>query len=186
MYPERYETYVEVEKMSVPLCGAGRPGHFRGVATVVTKLFNIVRPHVAVFGQKDFQQLQIIRRLARDLNLDVEIVAHSTVREKDGLALSSRNSYLDPSERQAALCLHRALKLAESLVSRGETSCAAIRNAVSEEITREPRSRIDYVELRDPLDLEAVSRIERPTLLALAVWIGKARLIDNIVLAPGS
>jgi pantoate--beta-alanine ligase len=185
MYPERYQTYVDVEEMGAPLCGAGRPGHFRGVATVVAKLFNIVRPHVAVFGQKDFQQLQIIRRLARDLNLDVEIVAHPTVREKDGLALSSRNSYLDPSERQAALCLYRALKVAESLVQRGENNCATILSAVTAEITREPRARVDYAELRDPESLKEVGRIERPTLLALAVWIGKARLIDNIILAPG-
>ena len=185
MYPVNHQTYVEVEKLSVPLCGANRPGHFRGVATVVTKLFNIVRPHVAIFGEKDFQQLQIIRRLVRDLNLNVEIAAHPTVREGDGLALSSRNSYLDPSERQAALCLYRSLKVAESLVQHGERDAASLLTAVTKEIAREPRARIDYAELCHPENLRAVDRIDQATILALAVWIGKARLIDNIILDPG-
>ena len=184
MYPSNYQTHIEVEKLSAPLCGASRPGHFRGVATAVTKLFNIVRPHVAIFGQKDFQQLQIIRRLVQDLNLDIEIVGHPTVREKDGLALSSRNSYLDAEERRAALCLYRSLKLAESLIQRGARESDLILAAVKREITREPRARIDYAQLCHPETLQAVDRIEQATLLALAVWIGKARLIDNIILDP--
>jgi pantoate--beta-alanine ligase len=185
IYPDNYQTSIEVENLSVPLCGASRPGHFRGVATVVAKLFNIARPHIAVFGQKDFQQLQIVRRLVQDLNLDVEIVAHPTVREKDGLALSSRNSYLDAEERQAALCIYRSLKLAESLVQSGERRGDFVLAAIRSEIEKEPRARIDYVQLCHPQTLHAVEQIQQPTLLALAVWFGKARLIDNTTLDPG-
>jgi pantoate--beta-alanine ligase len=184
IYPDGFQTSVAVDELGAPLCGASRPGHFRGVATVVAKLFNIVRPHLAVFGQKDFQQLQIIRRLVRDLNFDIEIVAHPTVRDQDGLALSSRNNYLDAAERQAALCLSRSLRLAASLVQNGERAGTRILAAVVGEITREPRVRIDYAELRHPETLQKIERIEAPALLALAVWIGKARLIDNAILEP--
>src|SRR5262245_7454486 len=184
MYPDGNRTHVEVEELSGRLCGASRPGHFGGVATVVAKLLNIVRPHVAVFGQKDFQQLQIIRRLVLDLNLGVEIVAHPTVREKDGLAMSSRNAYLNAKERQTAVSLSRSLKLAASMVQRGERRAAPILAAVKNEIEKETCARIDYVELCDPETLEPVAVVEQPTLLALAVWFGRARLIDNTILDP--
>ncbi len=182
MYPRGYQTYVDVEAVSRPLCGVHRPGHFRGVATVVLKLFNIVRPHVAVFGLKDYQQVQVIRRMLLDLNLDVEIVACATVREPDGVAMSSRNRYLGAAEREAAACLQSALGKAEALVRGGETSAAKVRDAVVAEIRRQPLARLEYADLCDPDDLEPVSEIRGSTLLALCAWVGKARLIDNRVL----
>ena len=184
MYPDDHQTHVEVGELGARLCGVSRPGHFRGVATVVAKLFNIVRPHVAIFGQKDFQQLQVIRRLVLDLNLGVEIVSHPTVRERDGLAMSSRNAYLNAQERQAAVSLSRSLKLAGSLVRGGERRAAPILAAVKNEIEKEACARIDYVELCDPQSLQPVAAVEGPTLLALAVWFGRARLIDNAILDP--
>ncbi len=185
MYPRGYQTYVDVEEVSRPLCGAHRPGHFRGVATVVLKLFNIVRPHVALFGLKDYQQVQVIRRMLLDLNLDVEIVACPTVREPDGVAMSSRNRYLGAAERAAAACLERALSKAQTLVRGGETRAANVRDAVVAEIRRQPLARIEYADLCDPDDLEPVSEIRGPTLLALCAWVGKARLIDNRILGVG-
>lgn len=182
MYPRGYQTYVDVEDVSRPLCGAHRPGHFRGVATVVLKLFNIVRPHVAVFGLKDYQQVQVIRRMLVDLNLDVEIVACPTVREPDGVAMSSRNRYLGAAEREAAACLQSALCKAQALVRGGEASAARVRDTVVAEIRRQPLARLEYAELCDPDDLEPVSEIRGPTLLALCAWVGKARLIDNRIL----
>lgn len=182
IYPEGYQTHVEVEKLSLPLCGAARPGHFRGVATVVTKLLNIVRPHVALFGCKDYQQLQIIRRLVRDLNLAIEIVGHPIVREADGLAISSRNVYLNAAERQAALCLSRSLREAEILVSQGETNSAVILESVRHQIAIEPLAELEYASLCDPEDLLEVEQVRDVALLALAVRIGKARLIDNVIL----
>ncbi len=184
LYPPGTETFVEVEKMSLPLCGSMRPGHFRGVATVVTKLFNIVRPHAAIFGEKDYQQLQIIRRLVRDLGMDVEIVGHPIVRAADGLALSSRNAYLTAAERQAALSLSRSLCKAERLVRRGETSAAAIIGLVAEELRREPLVVTEYVKLCDPVTLNDVDEMRAPAVLALAARVGRARLIDNRVLEP--
>lgn len=183
MYPEGAQTNVEVKKLSLPLCGAQRAGHFRGVATVVTKLFHIVRPHVAVFGEKDYQQLQVIRQLVRDLNMSVEIVGHPIVRETDGLAMSSRNAYLTEAERTAALCLSRAICRVERLFKRGEVAAdALVRNALAE-LEREPLARVEYVKLCDAGTLEEVERVDEPAVLALAVHIGKARLIDNRVLA---
>jgi pantoate--beta-alanine ligase len=182
MYPEGSHTYVQVEPLSRLLCGATRSGHFRGVATVVAKLLNIVRPHAAIFGEKDYQQLQLIRRLVRDLNMDVEIIGHPIVREPDGLAMSSRNAYLTAAQRQAAVCLSRSLCKAERLVKRGETSAKAIVRAARSELEKEPLATIEYVELRDPETLEEIDNIERAAVLALAVQIGKARLIDNRVL----
>lgn len=182
MYPRGYQTYVDVEEVSRPLCGAHRPGHFRGVATVVLKLFNIVRPHVALFGLKDYQQVQVIRRMLRDLNLDVEIVACPTVREPDGVAMSSRNRYLGAAEREAAACLQNALGKAQALVHGGETSAARVRDAVVAVIRSQPLARLEYADLCDPDDLEPVSEIRGPTLLALCAWVGKARLIDNRIL----
>lgn len=182
MYPRGYETHVEVERLCVPLCGAARPGHFRGVATVVIKLLNIVRPRAAIFGEKDYQQLQVIRRMARDLNMDTEIVGHPIVREPDGLAMSSRNSYLTPAERQAAVCLSRSLCKAERLVKRGESTAAAVVQLVRSELEKEPLVAPEYVKLCDAETLDEIDRIEQRAVLALAVRIGKARLIDNRML----
>jgi pantoate--beta-alanine ligase len=184
LYPAGAETFVEVEKMSLPLCGAARPGHFRGVATVVTKLFNIVRPHAAIFGEKDYQQLQLIRRLVRDLNLEVEIIGHPIVRAADGLALSSRNVYLTAEERQAALCLSRSLCKAARLVRRGERSAGAITRLVTKELLGEPLAKVEYVKVCDAETLDEIDEVRDPAVLALAVRIGKARLIDNRVLKP--
>lgn len=184
IYPEGFDTRIEIRELSKPLCGAVRPGHFSGVATVVAKLFNIVRPQVAVFGCKDYQQLQIIRRLVRDLNFDIEVIGHPTVREADGLAMSSRNTYLNPEERKAALCLYRSLRHAEEMVRRGERHGAAIVAGARAEIVREARARIEYLSLCDPQSLKEIGLIEDAALLALAVRIGKARLIDNMILKP--
>jgi pantoate--beta-alanine ligase len=185
MYPEGYQTKVQVEELSGGLCGAFRPGHFQGVATVVTKLFNIVRPHTAVFGCKDYQQLQVIRRMARDLSLGIEIIGHPTVREPDGLAMSSRNAYLNPAERQAALCLSRSLRHAQCLVSRGERRASIILQRVRSEISAEPLARLQYASVIDPETLMETEEVGDSAVLALGVWIGKARLIDNITLQPG-
>ena len=182
VYPEAHQAHVEVEKLGQFLCGAFRPGHFRGVATVVAKLFNIVRPHVALFGLKDYQQFQIIRRMVEDLNLDIEIVGHPIVREKDGLAMSSRNAYLGEQERQAALCLYRSLRKAESLVHNGERESGRILSAVRGEVEKEALARLEYASLCDPSTLEELKDVRDKALLALAVWIGKARLIDNTIL----
>ena len=179
IYPAGGQTHVDVEKLSLPLCGASRPGHFRGVATVVTKLFNIVLPHVAIFGEKDFQQLQIIRQLVRDLNMAVEIVGHPIVREPDGLAISSRNSYLAPEERRAAPCLSQSLCKAERLFRRGETYAPAIVRLVLSEIAKQPLAAVEYVKICDAQTLDELEEINRPAVLALAVRIGRARLIDN-------
>ena len=182
MYPPGYQTYVDVEEVSRPLCGAHRPGHFRGVATVVLKLFNIVRPHAAVFGLKDYQQLRVIRRMTEDLNVGVNIVECPTVREPDGVAMSSRNRYLGPAEREAAQCLQSALAKAEALVRGGETAARRIRDAVVEEIARQPLARLEYADLCDPGELHPVEEVNGPTLLALCAWVGEARLIDNRIL----
>jgi len=186
MYPQNYQTYVEVTEVSRPLCGARRPGHFRGVTTVVAKLFNIVKPHVAVFGEKDYQQLVVIRRMVQDLNMDVEVLGHPTVREKDGLAMSSRNVYLSSDERKVALRLYQSLMKAQELVSNGITSAAEVLQEVRSILAPDDRLVIDYAEIRDPETLEELDEINGPALLALAAFVGKARLIDNIVLTPRS
>lgn len=182
IYPDGYQTHVEVEKLGAPLCGVFRAGHFRGVATVVLKLFNVVCPDIAIFGCKDYQQLQVIRRLVRDLNLNIEIIGHPTVRESDGLAMSSRNAYLRPAERSAALCLPRSLRNAEMLVKQGEKSAAVIVETVRREIANEPLARLEYASLNDAETLAEIEEIRHTALLALAVRIGKTRLIDNIIL----
>ena len=184
IYPASFQTLISVDKLSRLLCAPYRPGHFQGVATVVAKLFNIVRPHVAIFGEKDYQQLQVIRRLVRDLNFDIEIVGHPIVREADGLAISSRNVYLSPKERQAALCLSRSLSRGACMVKRGETQARAISEAVRAEIEKEPLAKVEYVTLCDSATLETVEKIQQAALLALAVRIGKTRLIDNRILKP--
>lgn len=182
MYPDGFQTGVAVRDISLPLCGASRPGHFDGVATVVTKLFNIVRPDVALFGCKDFQQLAVIRRMTADLNLPIEIVGMPIVRETDGLAMSSRNAYLSPLERQSALCLSRAVKRARELFAAGERSVTALAGETRAVIEQEAAAAIDYVEFRDGATLHELKVADAGTLLALAVKIGQTRLIDNTVL----
>jgi pantoate--beta-alanine ligase len=182
MYPAGYQTYVNVEQISLPLCGASRPGHFRGVTTVVAKLFNIVMPHVALFGKKDFQQLAVIRRMAADLNMDVDIVGMPIVREADGLAMSSRNAYLSPAERQAALCLSRGIAEARKFFASGGLEAGRLKGAVAAVIAAEPLAVPEYLELRDGETLEEVAQAGSGTLLALAVRIGRTRLIDNGIL----
>lgn len=185
MYPRGFQTYVNVEELTRPLCGASRPGHFQGVTTVVAKLLNIVMPHVALFGKKDFQQLAVIRRMAADLNMDVEIVGMPIVREADGLAMSSRNAYLGPEERRNALCLSRALAAARSLFRNGESGVATLRDKVLNIIGEVPGAVIDYADFRDGDTLEAVETANGRTLIALAVKIGTTRLIDNCILGEG-
>lgn len=181
MYPAAYQTYVNVEHLTLPLCGANRPGHFRGVTTVVAKLFNIVMPHVALFGKKDFQQLAVIRRMVADLNMDITLIGMPIVREADGLALSSRNTYLSPDERGRALCLNRALRSTRALFADGERSVAVLRTKAVGIIT-EAAATIDYVDFRHSETLEEVATADRDTLVALAVRIGSTRLIDNCIL----
>jgi pantoate--beta-alanine ligase len=184
MYPEGFQTGIEVRELSQGMCGDKRPGHFAGVATVVAKLFHIVTPHLAVFGEKDYQQLAVIRRMVRDLSFDVTIVGVPTKREPDGLAMSSRNVYLSPSERQDALCLSRALGLVADKVAAGERDVAALEAAAKELLAQVPSARVDYLEIRDAETLVAVPRVERPVVMALAVFVGKTRLIDNRVITP--
>jgi pantoate--beta-alanine ligase len=184
MYLQGYQTYVEVKELTQPLCGRSRPGHFQGVTTVVAKLFNIVKADVAVFGEKDFQQLLAIRRMVADLNMDVEIVGHPIVRETDGIAMSSRNAYLSPDERQTALRLNRSLDEARRLVEDGERNGDVILERVRSMLEKGRGLRIDYAELRHPESLQEVSLLEGPTLLALAAYVGKARLLDNRLITP--
>jgi len=186
VYPEGYQTHVEVTEVTRNLCGRSRPVFLRGVATVVTKLFHIVKPHAAVFGEKDFQQLVTIRRMVRDLNMDVDIVGHPIVRESDGLAMSSRNVYLNAEQRRIALRLNQSLQRARVLVDVGERRAEALLAMVKDFLTGDDGVRIDYVQLCHPETLEDVSLIDGPTLLALAAWVGPARLIDNCVLRPPS
>ena len=186
MYLPGHRTWVEVEGLSEVFEGAARPGHFRGVATVVLKLFNIVRPHFSFFGQKDGQQVVIVRRMLRDLNVDVELVVCPTQRDADGLALSSRNAYLGPAERAAATCLYRALERARELIEeQGVRDARQVEAAIREVIDSEPLARLDYVAITDVETLERVETIDRQVLVALAVWIGETRLIDNMLLSPG-
>jgi pantoate--beta-alanine ligase len=182
MYPQGFGTTVDVGAVSLPLEGAARPGHFQGVVTVVLKLLNIVQPTRAYFGRKDAQQLVVIRRLVRDLNVDSEIVAMQTVREPDGLALSSRNAYLDPAQRKAAAVLHDALTLAREMWTRGARDAAQFKKRMTDVIEAEGLARIDYVSVADPETLQELERIQGPALVSLAVRIGKTRLIDNVTL----
>ncbi|MFZ2052824.1 MAG: pantoate--beta-alanine ligase [Candidatus Aminicenantales bacterium] len=182
MYPEGYRTRVEVTGLQDKLCGRSRPGHFKGVATVVLKLFNIVRPDQAFFGQKDAQQAIILRRMAEDLNLDVKIAVLPTVREPDGLAISSRNSYLNPEERRAALVLFRSLEEARRMFVRGERGAGPIREQMLRTIGSESLAKVDYVEIVDLRTIEPVDRIESDVLIDVAVLIGSTRLIDNTIL----
>lgn len=184
MYTPGFSSYVDVSGLTEGLCGSSRPGHFRGVCTVVNKLLHIVAPHKAYFGQKDAQQLAVIRRMVRDLNMDPDIVGCPIVREPDGLAKSSRNTYLSAQERVAALCLSQALDLGRNMAAHGERDAAVIIEAVGARIRQEPLAKIDYVHIVDLDTLKPVQQIDRPVLCALAVFIGKTRLIDNFIFTP--
>jgi pantoate--beta-alanine ligase len=183
MYPDDYDSWVEVGTITEKLEGASRPGHFRGVSTVVTKLFNIVQPDKAYFGQKDAQQVLVIRKMVADLAMNLEVVACPTIREPDGLAMSSRNIYLNGQQRQAATVLYRALNLAEKRWSQGEKDAGEIRLEMTELINMEPQAKIDYISIADAETLkETFHKIKPPVLVSLAVKIGKTRLIDNVAL----
>jgi len=182
MYPESFQTKVEVENLTKNLCGKKRPGHFKGVTTIVAKLFNIVKPHFAIFGQKDYQQLIVIKKMVEDLNFDLEIISMPTIREEDGLAMSSRNNYLNHEEREAALCLSRALKEAESLFYSGERISSRLINRMEEIINKNKLNKVEYIQICDANTLEDLDIIDRPCVIALAVKVGKARLIDNLVI----
>ncbi|RJX28766.1 MAG: pantoate--beta-alanine ligase [Desulfarculus sp.] len=179
MYPQGFQSKVRVEGLTQELEGAFRPGHFDGVTTVVLKLFNAVGPHLAVFGEKDYQQLRVIQRMAQDLDLGVEVIGRPTVREPDGLALSSRNVHLSPEERKHALCLRRALDRAQERVRAGERGAAALRAAALAVIEATPGARLDYLEVVDAQELTRLTRLDRPARMVMAVWMGKTRLIDN-------
>ena len=181
MYFDDFSTYVNIESLSEELCGKSRPIHFRGVGTVVSKLFNIVNPDRAYFGQKDAQQLAVIKRMVKDLNVDTEIIGCPIIREEDGLAKSSRNTYLSADERQAALVLSRSLKIGKQLVDAGEKSAKVVKDAITAEINKEPLAKIDYVDVVDFDTITPVDEIKGTTLVAIAVYIGKTRLIDNFI-----
>ena len=182
MYPDGFQTNITVEKVTKYLCGLSRPGHFDGVATVVAKLFNITKPHLAIFGQKDFQQLTVIRRMVKDLNMDIEIVGVPTVRESDGLAMSSRNQYLNPEQRRSALSLKKSLELAHYMSDQGEKDAGRIKSAIEKLILSFPYTEIDYVTICDPITMEDIDNLEEQSLIALAVRVGKTRLIDNALI----
>lgn len=181
MYPDSFLTFVQVEELGKGLCGKSRPTHFRGVTTVLTKLFNIVKPDRAYFGQKDAQQLVIVKKMVEDLNMDVEIIGCPIVREADGLAISSRNTYLSPEERNDALFLNKSLKLAKNLIENGEKNISIIKNEMKKTILSGNNNSIDYIEFVDTKTLNPVSEIKDKVLIAIAVKVGKTRLIDNIV-----
>lgn len=185
MYPQAAQTWVEVTKLTQGLCGPLRPGHFRGVATVVAKLFNIVKPHLALFGEKDYQQLRTIQQMVRDLNMDIEIVPMPTVREPDGLAMSSRNAYLSAADRKTALSISRALAASRAALATGARTASDLARAARTVLENEPGVEIEYVEAVDAESLEPVGAMERPVVVAIAARVGKVRLIDNMVLTPG-
>ncbi len=182
MYPAGSSTIVEVQGVSERLDGASRPGHFRGVATVVTKLFEIVRPELAFFGQKDAAQVAVLRKMASDLNMDLQLVVEPTVREKDGLALSSRNAYLSPDQRKQALILYRALTRVQTMADTGTHDASTLIAAGREVMAEEPAARLDYFEIVHPDTLEPIADVNKGALVAVAAWVGTTRLIDNIVL----
>ncbi len=184
LYPPGYETYIRQNNLPDHLCGLSRPVHFSGMMTIVAKLFNIVKPHYAIFGEKDYQQLAVIRKMTSDLNFDIKIIGAPTVRESDGLAMSSRNKYLTAQQRQSALNLFRALKDAEQMTAKGETRPQALVEKAVDTISSAPETAVEYVKICDPETLEDVSVIDRPVLMALAVKIGQTRLIDNTMLSP--
>ena len=182
LYPAGYNSWVDVERLTDKLEGASRPTHFRGVTTIVAKLFNIVRPTRSYFGQKDAQQLAVIKKMVKDLDMNLEVIACPTIREPDGLAMSSRNTYLKPDERQAAAVLYQSLKLAEKLYSQGERDAIKIRHEMTSLIQQQPAANIDYISIADNETLDEMDVITKPVLVSLAVKIGIPRLIDNLVL----
>lgn len=182
MYSEDFLSYVNVEKTTENLCGAFRPGHFRGVTTVVTKLFNIVKPHIAIFGEKDYQQLKVIEKMVKDLNLDIKIIPGKTYREEDGLAMSSRNARLTPEERQQAGLIYRALNSSRDLFLKGERSSAKLIEEAKRVLEENPRFRIEYLKIVDTENLQDIDVIDKKATIAIAVWLGNVRLIDNIML----
>jgi pantoate--beta-alanine ligase len=184
MYPSGAQTFVEARELQKPMCGASRPGHFAGVATIVSKLFNITRPHVAFFGEKDYQQLAIIRRMVRDLDFGIEITGVPIVREPDGLALSSRNAYLSAAQRSSALALSKGLAAAEGAFKAGERDAGKLLATARAPLEADPGVRIDYVELRDADELTPIDKVSGRVVLAIAAFVGTTRLIDNRVLAP--
>jgi len=186
LYPEGFQTFVDVAEITKDFCGASRPGHFDGVTTVVAKLFNSTKPHLAVFGQKDYQQLAVISRMVTDLDMDIRIIGVPIVREADGLAMSSRNSYLSSDERKSALCLKKSLELAKEMYHEGTTDAGQIKGAVESLIQKHPFTEIDYVTLCDPLTLEDIETLGDESLLALAVRVGRTRLIDNCLIRKKS
>lgn len=181
MYTDGFCSYVDMSVLTEELCGLSRPVHFRGVCTVVSKLFHIVTPDRAYFGQKDAQQLAVIKRMVLDLNMDIEVIGCPIVREEDGLAKSSRNTYLSAEERKAALILSKTIKLGEKIVADGEKDATTILNAMKKNIETEPLAKIDYVKIVDALTMQQIPTIDRPILCAMAVYIGKTRLIDNFM-----
>lgn len=181
MYTDRFSSYVDMSVLTEELCGLSRPVHFRGVCTVLTKLFNIVKPDRAYFGQKDAQQLAVVKHMVEDLNMDLEIIGCPIIREEDGLAKSSRNTYLNPEERQAALILSKTIFLGQKMVEDGETDAQRLVEAMKANISTEPMAKIDYVKAVDGLTMQQVTQIKAPTLVAMAVYIGKTRLIDNFI-----
>jgi pantoate--beta-alanine ligase len=182
MYEGEHSVYVDEQRLAAGLCGRSRPGHFRGVLTVVAKLFNIVQPDVAVFGGKDAQQARLVQQMVHDLNFPIDVVVGSTVREPDGLAMSSRNRYLSPADRAGALCLRRGLLAAEGAYRRGERSASSLRAAVDVELRRVPGVRVEYLDVVGAVDLQPVEHLASPTLIAVAARVGETRLIDNITL----
>ena len=182
MYPENYATYVTVKALTKNLCGQSRPDHFSGVATVVTKLFNIVRPDVAYFGQKDMQQALMIRKMVKDMNMDIDVKIMPVIREKDGLAMSSRNKYLSEAERKDAGALFQSLKTAETLIKGGEKDAKKITRSIEETIMSKPTARIDYAAIVDTKELKDVKTVSGEIMIALAVFFGNTRLIDNVVI----
>lgn len=185
MYPSGFSSWIDVERITQRLEGVSRPGHFRGVTTICAKLFNIIQPSRAYFGQKDAQQAVVIKKMVSDLNMSLEIIVVPTVRENDGLAMSSRNIYLDAEERQAAIVLFKALSLARELWQSGEKDADKIRHQMTSLIQKEPLARIDYVSIADANTLEELDVLDRPALASLAVTIGKTRLLDNVILKGG-
>ena len=183
LYGPSYETFVELERLPLPLCGKSRPVHFRGVATIVLKLFNIVLPSTAYFGSKDYQQLQVIRKMVRDLNVNVRIIGCPTVREHDGLAMSSRNAYLSPEQRKQAICLYEALMIARRLFAARESDPNTYLQAMKDRVLAEPDARPDYISLVHPETLEDLATVNDGALAMMAVKLGKTRLIDNMLLA---
>ena len=184
MYPRENLTWLDVDTIGDHLCGAARPGFFRGVCTVVTKLFNVIQPDIAYFGEKDAQQLAVITRMVADLNLPLEIRGCPIVRESDGLAMSSRNQYLDPEQRRQAVCLFQALRHAQQLIENGQTDTTALIDAIKTIIEKQPQARIDYISIVDRNLMQPLVKIDRPVRIALAVHLGPARLIDNIAIDP--